>query len=238
VTDDQLMGMFQKDYLVLAGQIIPRKDKLRTPVLELLAHAKEHTRLFPASTKYHHRWPGGLADHITQVMALMMQHRHAMPDTELWQIPVVAYLHDWEKHWKYVPIEEDDREWNNGSRGGRPDSVFALSVVPAFRYNDIPGKFDPSVEMQAGILMERFKIPVSRKLSNALMLSEGGWSPHAAKSSLDKFATVLHSADMISSHCYQEVQGAGARRWTKATHQRVIDAYRTLPDLGEGTCRR
>jgi len=236
--DGKLLDMFCMDFVKLAKQIIPSKNKHRKDVIRLLRHAEDRTRLYPASTKYHHCWAGGLADHISQVMALMMIHRDAIPDVPLWQIPVAAYLHDWEKHWKYVPLLGSEELWHKHHPKMHPSNVAALTVGQPFRYIEIPGKFGPSTEIQTGILLERFNLPVSMSLSNALMLSEGGWSPHAKDFGLDKFATVLHTADMISSHCYQEFSGAGAARWSGKSHQDVVQAHSRVEPLGVGTWPR
>lgn len=229
---------FEMDYLKLARRIVPGKDKLRPNVLKLLEHAQDRTRLYPASTKYHHCWPGGLADHITQVMWLMLQQRDAIPGTPLWQIPVLAYLHDWEKHWKYEPLDPDSKELPKELKGAPATAVAALAVRPAFRYVEIPGKYNPSTEISVGVLLERFGLPVDREMSNALMLSEGGWSPQAKNASLDKLATVLHAADMISSHCYQDVGGAGSAHWAHKTYHEVLQAHYRAKPLGVGTWPR
>lgn len=238
MTDGELLDMFNRDFVEVAKRIIPSKDKRRKNVIRLLKHAEGRTRLYPASTKYHHCWPGGLADHISQVMALMLMHRDAIPDVPLWQIPVAAYLHDWEKHWKYVPLDGSEDAWHKQHPKTHPENVAALAVGQPFRYVEVPGKFGPSTEIQTGILLERFNLPVSMELGNALMLSEGGWSPHAKDFNLDKFATVLHAADMISSHCYQELSGAGAARWSDKNHNDVVKAHYRAEPLGVGTWPR
>jgi len=237
--DGQLFAMFNMDYLALAKMIIPGREKNRKNVIKLLEHAEKRTRLYPASTKYHHCWAGGLADHITQVMALMFTHRDALGEgVALWEIPVAAYLHDWEKHWKYEPIGPNEVKKGSALDRAPATAVAALSVVPAFKYVEVPGRFAPSTEISTGILLERFDLPCSRRLSNALMLSEGGWSPHSKEANLDKFATVLHAADMISSHCYQEFSGKGAEAWSMKYFSEILAAHAKMPPLGDGTWPR
>lgn len=221
-------------YIQMARRILGHEGKHRSNVLTLLEHAKDRTELYPASTKYHHDWPGGLADHITQVMAIMWDLYEAAK-CEPWEIVVAAYLHDWEKHWKYKPVALDTQEQVDAST-----KVAALAVRPMFTYVEVPRRVGPSYEISMGILLERFRIPLTLQLSNALMLSEGGYSAHAKdkEGQLGSLATVLHSADMISSHCYYDVSGMGARQWADKKAFDVIHAHWNVKPLGEGTWPR
>lgn len=165
-------------------------------VFGLLQSYEGLTLFCPASTKYHHWWFGGLSDHIAQVMLLMWNMRD-MAHVKPWEIVVAAYLHDWEKHWKYK-IDKTVVCYQS-------KSFINSWVTPVFKINEV--RFRPSYEIKMGQLLQKHGLEVSQELSNALMLSEGGWSANAKTAQLGPFATVLHSADMLSSHCLGDVKG-------------------------------
>lgn len=196
-----------------AARLILEGSPLKDQAMKMLEHVRERTELYPASTKYHHVWPGGLADHITQMMMIAWQLKSACPDAQPHEIVVAVYLHDWEKHFKYEPIAglhgpELAIAWDSDKR-----------IRPIFKYIEYPRKVGPSYEIMMGMLIQRFGIPITMRLSNALMMCEGGYSVHAGKpnAQMGPLAAVIHSADLISSHSFHELTGHGAAKWESAS---------------------
>lgn len=224
---------FPLSYLETALLIL-ENSPLKNQTMQMLEHVQDRTELYPASTKYHHVWPGGLADHITQVMTIAWQLKSACPDAQPHEIVVAAYLHDWEKHFKYEPI------------GGLDTSEAAIAwqadgrMRPMFKYIEYPRKVGPSYEIMMGMLIQRFGIPITLRLSNALMMCEGGYSAHAGKpnAQMGPLAAVIHSADLISSHSFHEVSGQGAAKWTFACISDIQKLHNAVGQTGDETWPR
>lgn len=224
---------FPLSYLETASLIL-ENSPLKNQTMQMLEHVQDRTELYPASTKYHHVWPGGLADHITQVMTIAWQLKSACPDAQPHEIVVAAYLHDWEKHFKYEPIAGLDTSeaaiaWHEDGR-----------MRPMFKYIEYPRKVGPSYEIMMGMLIQRFGIPITMRLSNALMMCEGGYSAHAGKpnAQMGPLAAVIHSADLISSHSFHEVSGQGAAKWTFACISDIQKLHNAVGQTGDETWPR
>jgi hypothetical protein len=145
--------------------------------------AQARVSSMPASTQFHGAWPGGLNDHLNDMLLFVVANAGLYDSPlSLPQWGAVVLLHDWEKLWKYVWSPQGKFIYRGGGKSGH-----STTVTPAFRI---------------GAWLQWSGIRIHPDMLNALTMSEGGWSPEArtcrdAESSGS--AALLHAADMFSA---------------------------------------
>ena len=173
--------------------------------VEPLQKLMDKIDMWPAATKYHHWWPGGLLAHVYEVMTISLEllevairhHGEGMDAAEMLpgydELLIAALVHDMEKTEKYRPI--------NG--------VGPNGVKSSIRYFDYEWKPYIDDAAHALLICQEAGLRLDRNQMHAISLHHGGWSagvssPHVYSASMTAFSTLLHSADMMSARIYGE----------------------------------
>lgn len=169
-------------------------DKLKQKMLILYEDVIEEFTTKPASIRGHHKWPGGMYEHVQQTMAIALELYQAHPD---WykcstdEVLVAAFIHDFNKIGVYRRTKED---WKI-----RKGQLF---------------EWDPSIiEMsdagKATWLCAQYGIGLSAHVVNAVAFHHGGWSSECAnvystkgQVQMTPLAHLIHYADMMSSKVF------------------------------------
>jgi hypothetical protein len=205
--EDRALSLLEKgDFYDTIEELVrdetPTPWRAMEPFQRLWGRAMERASFFPASTRYHGVWVGGLNDHMNDILVYMWLMRDLYDKSlSAAQLGVLALLHDWEKLWKYKlkPVKSAD-----GS------TIYYES--DSWEYS----KARPTVShaLRIGAFLHWSKSSVNDHILNALTMSEGGWSVESRAGNHTEslpVAALLHAADMFSA----KVRGKSMSRWAK-----------------------
>lgn len=158
------------------SKLIQDKEK-RKRFKELLNEHKPNFLTKPSAVKYHHNYEGGLVVHTAQVMEraldLFKENKKHFPNTSLESVYIVAVLHDLSKCMSYIPAKEGNYKFTYNREFKEEHDVWTLAQANShgicLTYDEMMG----------------------------ILQAHGGWSK--IKDPVNKLASIIHCADMISS---------------------------------------
>jgi|SRR5665213_1721636 len=158
-----------------------------------------------AGAKHHHHWVGGLAEHVCQMIGIMLDIRDLYRgdfEGRLTKddIIITCFLHDFAKIWTYEFITEDDRD--RDPKRYKEEQTFKMSSAGAF--NIIDGESKTLLELgRYGI------VPTDQQWSAVLFHEQAfgaaAWDAHGMSRTMDTvnsrnpLAVLINMADMYSS---------------------------------------
>lgn len=180
-------------------------DAQAEAILHLGTDLRKYLDVFPASIRWHHIWPGGLGDHIGQVIALASEH-NTMLSLGLKQedIVLVGLVHDWNKIKRY------------DLRGDRETSLLGAVEHPAFKYDQNHLMSTAAMMAEIGNIACDYGIHLSPEIINGIEMCEGGWSDTARTNpaiQMSNLACVIHSADLISAKAFKDQGYFATKEW-------------------------
>lgn len=155
--------------------------KLKKNILKLWSDLGCRFSEMPASTKFHHNSRGGLYQHTKEVIQIAF-HLYKLFDAfqskgiKLDDVILIAFVHDLDKIYKYVPNNKDKKGYEFGWNYNRIDRNDTADIVNT---------------------LGRYGIHLTAKQLNALSFSHGGWSVDR-KGKMKSLATLIHCADIMS----------------------------------------
>ncbi len=136
----------------------------------------------PASSKWHHNYDGGLAEHTAEVVEMALSIQKAKPELDRDALIVAAFWHDYAKIFDYV--KEPDGTW------GETD------------HHDEQGHLVRSyAEFRAAAASLDYPAAFIDKVSHLLLAHHGRKEWGSPKEPQTPEAWALHLADMISVRC-------------------------------------
>jgi len=168
---------FRHPYLAIDQLLDILPDATKIPCLNLLNQNRQLIEKAPGSSSNHQAWPGGYADHVTEVMNLAVELFKAMEELrplpfQLIDALLVLFLHDIEKPWKY---------------GGEP--MPNKSARKAFREK----------------LIDEYDIPMTPDQLNALTYVEGEGDDYSnSRRIMNELAGFCHMCDVASARVWHD----------------------------------
>ena len=160
---------------------------LKEKLLKIYEEVKEEFETKPASVKYHHTNKGDMGRHVLEVMRVALVVYDANP---LWykcsrdDVIVAAFIHDFDKLYRYIPSEE----WRQLPKYGSQ----------MFQYDMAKTRMNDTAEVIS--FCAHHALFLSPLLINAVTFHHGGWSvdAEAGGKAFKPLAVLLHFADMLS----------------------------------------
>jgi len=176
------------------------QDELpKTRLLKLHSDILTEMQTMPSSVRYHHKWGGGMYQHVEEVMKNALEIYDLHPeyyDCTRDDVIIVTYVHDFDKLDRYTYSQD---EWKK------------KKFDQDFDYN--PSYIVMNQTARTVQICAEYGLILSDKIINAISFHHGGWAPDlssvfptAQSSAMMPLAILIHCADIISSQIQGKVK--------------------------------